>query len=43
MQALGLTAGAYRRVMEPAIAGQAVSAAMALRRQAPRTTGSTSS
>ena len=35
MQALGLTAGAYRRVMEPAIAGQAVSAAMALRRQAP--------
>ena len=35
MQALGLTANALRKVVEPAIAGQAVSAASALRRQAP--------
>ena len=35
LQALGLTAAAFRKVVEPAIAGQAVSAAIALRRQAP--------
>ena len=35
LQALGLTATAFRKVVEPAIAGQAVSAAIALKRQAP--------
>jgi hypothetical protein len=35
MQALGLTSAAFRKVVEPAIAGEAVGAAIALRRQAP--------
>ncbi|MEZ0300433.1 MAG: hypothetical protein ACAH24_00060 [Hyphomicrobiaceae bacterium] len=35
IEALGLTLGALHKVAEPAIAGQAVSAALALKRQAP--------